>query len=507
MSLAEIPTATLARSLDIRRERDPLRFFEPASPEQAEALQVTTKGCLTIGGNRSGKSQIGAIRTVLKATGRTLAAYPALKFKRARYIWCVSQDLPGQAAKAGVPEEPHTQLEALRRWMPREELRGGSWASAYSPGSFVLNLANGCKILFKSYDQGLLQFESAAVDHVWYDEEPTQAAIFTSCLLRLLDRRGTWDMTLTPVLSLQGKTGIAEQLWEGRAAGKLGESPHGQYETIQLFTSRNVHLPADEVTALERLPEEEKQVRLYGAFARLGGRVLNEFDPLRHLVDDHIPACGLRHYLVIDPGWKVAAHLFAAVDTRGRIVLYAEHYAKQEPIPDRMRVLHSLWQAFGKPDFDVIADAANFYRTRQGGTSKELPSDIDEYQAAADEIGASWFMPRPCEKGDPNAYRVKRYLQAGMLTICRSLRWLQWEIERWTWKKDREGPVASERPQPDSPVERDDHLCDCLRYLVNELPDTIDDPEPWHPPDSVQTHWEEELREVERSQRGSEWYG
>lgn len=507
MSLAEIPTATLAHSLDIRRERDPLRFFEPASLEQAEALQVQTKGCLTIGGNRSGKSQIGAIRTVLKATGRTLAAYPDLKFRRARYIWCVSQDLPGQAAKAGVPEEPHTQLEALRRWMPRDELRGGSWASAYSPGSFVLSLANGCKILFKSYDQGLLQFESAAVDHVWYDEEPTQAAIFTSCLLRLLDRRGTWDMTLTPVLSLQGKTGIAEQLWEGRADGKLGESPHGQYETIQLFTSRNVHLPADEVQKLERLPEEEKQVRLYGAFARLGGRVLSEYNPARHLIDDFVPSRDWRHYLLIDPGWRVADHRFFAVDPKGRVYNYQEHYARQEPIPQRMRVLHALWQVFGRPEFDVIIDSAAFARTRQGGTARELPSDVEEYQAAADAIGASWFKPRPCIKEDPNAYRVKRYFAADMWFVCRCCRMWLWEQERWTWMREREGPRASELAQPDRPKDTDNHAMDNSRYMANELPDPIPDEEPWHPPDSSQAHWGEELQELERAQRGNEWYG
>jgi phage terminase large subunit-like protein len=462
VSLSRVSSADLARSITLRQQRDPLRFFEPASPEQEEALRASGKGLLCLGGNRSGKSMVGAVRCVLKATGRTLSAYPDLKFKRARYIWCVSQDLPGQAARDGVPEEPHTQLEALKRWVPQDALRGGSWARAYSPGAFVLTLAGGCKILFKSYDQGLLQFESAAVDHIWFDEEPTQAAIFSSCLLRLVDRRGTWDMTLTPVLSLQGKTGIAEALWEGRDAGKRGESAHGQYETVQLLTSRNVHLPPEEVASLDRLPEEEKQVRLYGAFARLGGRVLSEFDPGRHLVDDHLPSRDLKHYLIIDPGWKVAAHLFAAVDTRGHVTLYAEHYARQQPIPERMRILHMLWQAFGKPAFDVIVDAASFYRTRQGGTSKELPSDVDEYRRAALICGAEWFQPRPCVKEDPNAYRVKRYLAVGKMAVCRSLRNWLWEQERWTWKREREGPVASENPQPDAPKETDDHMMDCV---------------------------------------------
>ena len=59
---------------------------------------------------------------------------------------------------------------------------------------------------------------------------------------------------------------------------------------------------------------------------------------------DHIPDRSFRHYLIIDPGWHTAAHLFAAVDPRGVITLYAEHYAQQEAIPARMTVLHAMWR-------------------------------------------------------------------------------------------------------------------------------------------------------------------
>jgi phage terminase large subunit-like protein len=489
VALSEVPTSTLAYSLNLRRERDPLRFFEPASEEQQEALHIQSKGAFILGGNRSGKSQIGAVRTILKATGRELPQFPGLKFKRARLIWCVSQDLPGQAAKAGEPEEPHTQLEAIKNWMPTEALRGGSWATAYSPSAYVLTLANGTKLQFKSYDQGLLQFESAKVGHIWFDEEPTQPAIFTSCLLRLVDERGTWDMTLTPVLSLQGKTGIAEQLWDGKADGARGESAYGRYDTVQLFTSRNVHLPQEEVVALERLPEEEKQVRLYGAFARLGGRVLSEFNPSFHLKNDFIPPTSWRHYLVIDPGWHVADHRWFAVDPKGQVWNYAEHYAKQQPIPQRMAILHALWQAFGGPQVDVIADAASFARTRQGGSEHVNPSDMSEYRTAAEKIGAQWFEPRPCRKADPNAYRVKRYLAAGMFFVCRCCRMWLWEQERWTWMRERTGPRATEMPRPDQPSQANDHAMDTTRYLFNELPDPLPVEVPVYPPTALEAHW------------------
>jgi phage terminase large subunit-like protein len=488
MTLAEAPASTLLRSLKLRSERDPLRFFRPASPEQAEALTINAKGALIIGGNRSGKSQIGAVRAVAKGTGREVEGQ---QFKKAKRIWCVSQELPSQQDK------PHTQLEAIRRWMPVDALRGGSWGRAYSPGSFTLTLADGTKYEFKSYDQDLLAFESAAVDHIWFDEEPTRKAIFTSCLLRLVDRRGTWDMTLTPVQSLQGKSGIAEELWEAKAAGEAGESPFGAFRTVQLYTSHNVHLPQDEVKALETLPEEEKQVRLYGAFARLGGRVLSEFSPQRHLVPPQLPSRDWRHYLVIDPGWHTAAHLFAAVDNRGRILLYAEHYAREEPILDRVAICDAIWKAAGCPEFEkVIVDSAAFDNIRQGGTERLHPSDVAEYREAAEELGCEWFQPSRSKKGDEQAYRVQRYLAADMLFVCRDLKWWQWEQERWTRQRDREGALAQERAVPDKPIDRFNHLMDTTRYLINELPDPLPVPAS-DVYDPYAEHWKRARREPE----------
>lgn len=475
MTLTEVPTTTILQSLSLRAKQDPLRFFRPNSPEQDLAFRKAGKGLLVIGGNRSGKTQIGAVRCVCKAIGKTLHG---VAFKRAKLIWCVSQELPGQNAKDGDPAKPHTQLEAIQRWIPQDALHGGSWASAYSPGAYTLRLANGTKILFKSYDQGLLAFESAAVDHIWYDEEPTAKAIFSSCLLRLVDRRGTWDMTLTPVHSLQGKSIIAEDLWEQRFKAADGGSPYGQYYTVQLHTLKNVHLPAEEVASLENLPEQEKIVRLQGGFARLGGRVLSEYDPGRHLVEPFLPPRSWRHYLVIDPGYANAfAGLWAAVDRNGRIWLYDEYYEAHKRPDDHLPALHYQWQCHGSPEVEVIMDAAAWALNRTA-VGKESPSDYDELVAAAEQIGATWFQPRKCKKADPHAYRVKRYLSADLLKVQRHLEKWQWECERWTYPKASEGPRAGEQEAAEAPIRAFSHLMDTTRYLCNELPDPISDPEP-----------------------------
>lgn len=480
----------MAKRETLRRRTDGgIRYFEPQE-QQRPVLQCRRRGNLVLGGNRGGKTVVGAAETAF----RLLGEHPHKPVHRAPIkAWICSQDLPGKVKpKADGEQETHKQLEQLRRWIPRDALRGGSWERSFSPGEMTLSLANGSLAVFKGYDQGLLKFESDAIHWAWFDEEPDDKRIWTSTLLRLADYDGQWMITATPVLSLQGK-GWLEDLWEDRAELACG------YETHQLYSYSNPYLDGAVLDQLfGNLTEEEKQVRAYGAFARLGGRVLSEFDPRRHLVDDYLPGRDLPHWLVIDPGWNTAAHLFAVADSRGRLTLYDELYARQMPIPQRMAILHALWMAHGRPEIDVIVDSAAFEKTRQGGTEHETRSDVAEYLDAAMRIGATWFNPRRCIKADSYAYRVKRYLANDFLFVCRGLRWWQWEQERWTRQKEREGPTATERPVPDAPIKRYDHLLDCTRYLINELPD----PFPIEPDtrrDIYQEHWKR-MRESQNAE-------
>lgn len=446
---------------DQKRADEGIRYFE-AQEQQIPALQCRKRGCFIPGGNRGGKTVVGAAETVYRLLGR----HPYKSVPRAPIkVWACSQDLPG------TTDQPHKQLEELRRWIPKSELRGGEWSKAYSPMARVLTLANGSVVVFKGYDQDLLKFESDAIHWCWFDEEPGDKRIWTSCLLRLADYNGGWMMTATPVLSLQGK-GWIEELWEHRAN-------EVDYETHQLFSYQNPHLNNDTLDELfGNLTAEERAVRSRGAFARLGGRVLSEFDPDRHLVRPMPPEPEWRHYLIIDPGYRNAfAALWASVDRRGRIWLYAEYYVAEKRPDDHLPALHGLWQAYGRPNVTVIMDSAAWALNRTA-LGKESPSDYDELMDAARKIGATWFRPQRCKKNDPSAYRVKRYLAAGMLMVGENLKWWQWEAERWVYVREGQGPRDAERPVPEKPADRNNHLMDCTIYLCSELPDPIPDAPP-----------------------------
>lgn len=479
---ASAPPAARARAKresERRKAEGGIRYFA-AQPQQVPVLRCAERGCLVLGGNRGGKTVVGAAETVYRLLGR----HPYKTVHRAPIkVWACSQDIPG------VSDQPHKQLEELRRWLPKDALRGGTWESAYSPMARVLTLANGSVVVFKGYDQGLLKFESDAVHFVWMDEEPDDKRIWSSCLLRLADYDGAWMITATPVLSLQGK-GWLEELWERRAVPGCG------YATHQLFSYENPHLRNDVLDQLfGNLSEEERQVRAFGAFARLGGRVLSEFDPRVHLCQDFLPPREWRHHLLVDPGWNTAAHLFAAVDPDGDVWLYAEHYVHQQRPDEIVPVLHALWRGFGQPEYACVMDPAGFPPKRTS-TGHESPSDADEYHRAAEACGASWLRLNPADNGDPYAWRVKRFLALRRLHVCKSLRWWQWEQERWTREKEREGPAAQERAVPDKPIDRYNHLMDVTRYLCNQLPDPLEGSSP-RTRDPYAEYWAGELAGME----------
>src|SRR5437764_10329658 len=85
-----------------------IRHFK-AQEQQVPVLRCRKRGCLVLGGNRGGKTVTGAVETVY----RLLGDHPEKPVHRPPIkVWAVSQDLPG------VTDQPHKQLEELRRWLP-----------------------------------------------------------------------------------------------------------------------------------------------------------------------------------------------------------------------------------------------------------------------------------------------------------------------------------------------------------------------------------------------------
>ena len=118
-------------------------------------------------------------------------------------------------------------------------------------------------VQFKSSDSGQAKFQGDAVDFIWFDEEPSKTDIFNECMMRLIDSAGIWWMTATPVRGTAWLKAKTEEDDVFTTAGAMWDNPY---------------IPLAEVKKkADKLPEDEREVRIEGIYVVFGGKPV--FDP------------------------------------------------------------------------------------------------------------------------------------------------------------------------------------------------------------------------------------
>jgi hypothetical protein len=149
-----------------------------------------------------------------------------------------------------------------------------------------------------------------------------------------------------------------------------------------------------------------------------------------------------KHMYALDVGWNRTACLWAAINPDdGTIYLYSEHY-QAETLPE----LHAIaiknrgdWMA-------GVIDPASRGRSQSDGSKL-----IDIYRRAGLKIVEA---KNEVESG---LYNVWQLLEVGKLKIFRTLKNTQKEY--MIYRRDEDGRI----------IKANDHLMDCMRYIVNNL--------------------------------------
>lgn len=235
---------------------------QPTIGKQLDFHRSPARGRLMLCGNRSGKSQAGAREASWSALGR----HPWRKtIKTPNIGWVVTLDR-------------NLHLTVLR---PK--------VLEYIPADLIektldgdvpeIRLKNGSRIYFKSCASGWLKFQAAAVDWIWFDEEVPQK-VFRECRIRLIDRRGSWWMSLTPVAGINW---IFHDVYQPIVKGTADP---GRLALFTWSTYQNTTLSREEIDeVLGDYPEQERQIRIYGRFINRSGLILSELDENIHVVD------------------------------------------------------------------------------------------------------------------------------------------------------------------------------------------------------------------------------
>ncbi len=397
------------------------------------------------GGNRSGKTECGAVECVYMARG----IHPYRENRKNVCGWVVS--LSAQVQRDVAQKKI---LKYLRRdWIEDiVMISGRKDAPEHGVIDFirVKNALGGSSVIgFKSCDQGREKFQGASLDFVWFDEEPPQD-IYNECRMRVFDRKGDIFGTMTP---LKGLTFVYNEIYCNRH-----DDPEVWYEFIEW--QDNPYLDGAEIAALERsMDENSLQARRYGRFATASeGLVYPEFDERIHVIDPFPLPKEWQDTISIDPGLNnpLSAHWYA-VDYDDNVYVVAEHYAAGRDIDYHANALKEIsekigWHADGKGRICALIDSAAKQRT------------LGSMKSVVELFYERGILVNPNVEKDlfSGIARVKSYLNRknGLpnLYIFSNCVQLIRELKGYYWGSG------------DTPKKVDDHSLDELRYYLMSKP-------------------------------------
>ena len=431
-----------------RKEKNKLQLYNAGEKKHLKQIafhKCKKKNRWVFGGNRSGKTECGAVETVYFARGN----HPYRELKKATNGWVVSLSTQVQrdvAQKKILNYINPDWIEDIVMLSGRKD----NYKHGVIDYILIKNIfGTTSKIGFKSCDQGREKFQGTSLDYVWFDEEPPYD-IYQECRMRVLDTNGDIFATMTP---LKGMTFVYDEIY----LNKYNDS-NIWYEFMEW--NDNPYITEEAKQAMRAsMSAEELRSREKGEFLDLGGRVYPEFDENVNVVEPFEIPYDWQDKISIDPGLKnpLSCHWYA-VDYDGNIYVVAEHYDKEKDISYHSEQIHK------------ISDSLHWHRNNNGMLEGLIDSAANQTTLASKKSVADLFYDHKILVNTnvnkdifSGVQRVKSYIKNSLgeskLFIFNTCKNLIREIKSYRWGKG------------DNPIKADDHSLDELRYYIMSRPE------------------------------------
>lgn len=436
---------TLSQGLRHAAVRPSIHGYRPHDKQIAFHESVATIRGL-FGGNRSGKTVSGAAEGVMRATGKH-------KYQRVKppptIGRVVAVDFLNGVDKIVKPE--------IARWLPPSELINGSWEDSFDKEHRTLELDNGSKIEFMSYEQPTDKFAGTSRDWFWMDEEGPRD-IYIENLLRIADCGGFGWVTMTP---LEGMTWVYDDIFEAAQT-----AAHIEVFVVDMLD--NPHLNQGEMEVmLSGLTDEERSARAHGKFVQIGGLIYSALSE-RNILDEFTPPKDWLHVAGMDSGTRnPTAWLWACVSPQGDIVVYDEYYKAGQIVSYHAAQVHRINTEHDRiPDY-YVGDPSIRNTDPITGTSilieyinHGIPIILgnNDVKAGIDRVNNRLIGIGTPPNNRPFLYITKNCEMS--LKEHRRYRWADWATRA----------ARQDKNKKEEPVKKDDHTCDALRYLISSRP-------------------------------------
>ena len=287
---------------------------------------------------------------------------------------------------------------------------------------------------FKSYEQGRISFQGTEKHGIWLDEE-APAAVRSECIMRLMTTKGLLIETFTP---LKGLTPVVMQYMSD---SMTEDRVYISNDRAMVMAGWDDVPHLDEETKARMLDECEPHLRdaRSKGIPQLGAGAIYPVQESDILIDDFEIPKHWKKCFALDVGWKRTASLWGALDPETDVLyLYSEHYmGNAEPIIHAQAI-----KSRGEWIRGVI-DPASRGRSQVDGTQL-----LTLYQNMGLDLTTA---DNSVEAG---IYEVWTRLSSGRLKVFKSLPNFLFEFR--IYRRNEKGKIHKEN----------DHLMDCLRYLV-----------------------------------------
>lgn len=390
-------------------------------------------------------------------------------------IWCAcpSYDL-----------QKETTQKKLEKYLPKHMIKHISYVKSGVWGE--VQLVDGSRINFKSYEQGREKFQGAGKRLIWFDEEPPHD-IWEECFVRS-EAGVPLDiiLTMTPV---NGMTWVYDEIYMDTNNPDLFVS-EADWDDNPFLTD------AQKNQMMRGLKPEALKVRREGKFIKKTGLVCSWWDRSVHLIDMKYDENWITDTSALDFGFSNPAcwGLFG-VDYDDNLNLFDGFYERQLTTPKICERIHATLTKYGINPHNhvVIADSAQAQSIQEANdycAEKNLGISFVGVKKISGTDGENWDEYRASKMDDYGTVnddrKTKFHVSTGLKAFDEKkgveIHWFMDEAGQLKWSEVA-SPSGDEKQQGATWDSRyPNHAIDMYSYfLINHLtnPDRPRERKPW----------------------------